>query len=73
MDSNTTRSTEVIEDFRKRKLSRSAWYEIHRLIESFDDDRQSDIHWAKIGLITLIVLLISASIFFFGMTEIKIA
>ena len=73
MDSNTTRSEEVIEDFKKQKVSNSAWHKIHLLIKSFDDDRKSDVHWAKVGLITLILLLAGLSFYFFGTTEIKIS
>ena len=73
MDSNTTRSEDVIEDFKKNKLANSAWHKIHRLIQSFDDERRSDKHWAKVGLIILVLLVTGLSIYFFGTTEIKIS
>jgi hypothetical protein len=73
MDSNTTRSEQVIDDFKKQKLTNSALHKIRRLIKSFDDDRQSDVHWARIGLIILIFLLAGLSFYFFGTTEIKIS
>jgi hypothetical protein len=64
MESNATRSDQVIEDFKKRKLANSALHKIHRLIESFDEDRKSDIHWARVGLITIAtLLLVGLSIF----------
>jgi hypothetical protein len=67
MNSNTPRSDQVIEDFKKRKAANSALHKIHQLIKSFDEDRKSDIHWAKVGLITLsILLLIGLSIFLFS-------
>lgn len=71
MNSNATRSDEVIEDFKKWKLANSALYKIHRLIASFDEDRKSNIHWAKVGLISLSTLLmIGLSVVFFGTTEV---
>jgi hypothetical protein len=73
MDSNTTRSEEVIEGFKKQKVASSAWHKIHLLIKSFDDDHKSDRRWARIGLITLILLLCGLLIHFFGTTEIKIS
>ena len=73
MDSNTPRSEEVINDFKKRKLANSALLKIRLLIKSFDDDRKSDVHWARVGLITLLLLLAGLSFYFFGTTVIKIS
>ena len=74
MDSNATRSEQVIDDFKKRKAAKSALHKIHRLIKSFDEDHQSNIHWAKVGLIALsILLLVGLSIFFLGTTEVTIS
>lgn len=74
MNSNATRSEQVIEGFKKQKLTNSAIHKIHRLIESFEEDRQSDIHWARVGLISLTTLLLfGLSIFAFGMTEVTIS
>lgn len=73
MDSNTKRSEEVIEDFKKHKVASSAWYKIHRLIEGFEENRRSDRHWAKIGLIALALMLAGLSVYFFGNTEVKIS
>ena len=65
MDSNAPRSEQVVEAFKKQKAANSALHKIHRLIESFDEDRKSDIHWAKVGLITFAILLLVALSFFF--------
>ena len=73
MNSRSTRSEEVVESYKKEKLANSAFHKIHQLIRSFDDDRKSDIRWARLGLITLILILTGLSIFFFGTTEIKIS
>lgn len=74
MDSNATRSEQVIESFKKRKVAHSALHKIHRLIESFDEGRKTDTHWAKVGLITIIILLLlGLSIFFFGTTEVTVS
>jgi hypothetical protein len=73
MDSSAERSDQVIKDFKKQKLASSALRRVHRLIESYDEGRKSDIHWARVGLITLaILLLVSLSIYLFGTTEVKI-
>jgi hypothetical protein len=67
MDSNAPRSNQVIEDFKKRKAANSALHKIHRLIESFDEDRKSNIHWARVGLIAFsILLLVGLSLFIFS-------
>jgi hypothetical protein len=46
---------------------------IQRLIASFDEDRKSNIRWAKVGLIALtILLLLALSVFFFDTTKVTI-
>jgi hypothetical protein len=73
MDSNATRSKQVIKNFKKRKLAKNALNKIQRLIASFDEDRKSNIRWAKVGLIALtILLLLALLVFFFGTTKVTI-
>ncbi|MFT5657983.1 MAG: hypothetical protein ACI9KN_001262 [Gammaproteobacteria bacterium] len=73
METNTTHSKQVIDDFKKHKLANSAMHKIHRLIKRFDDDRKSDANWARTGLIALIIFLIGLSIYFSGTTLVQIS
>jgi hypothetical protein len=63
MSHTPTRSEQVVESFKRRKLAHSAIRRIHELIRSFEDERITDKKHAKIGLV-LILLLIGISIYF---------
>ena len=64
MSQTPTRSEEVVESFKQRKLAQSAMRRIHELIREFEQDRIADRRWARVG-IALILLVLGISMFFF--------
>ena len=62
MSTESSRSEQVVEDYKKRKLARSALRRIHDIIEGFERDRVIDRKLAGIGLL-VIILLIAAGIY----------
>lgn len=66
MTADSERSAAVVEDYRKRKLARSALRRIHEIIEGFERDRAVDLRLARIGVTIILVLLGLSAYFFFG-------
>jgi hypothetical protein len=64
MSTTPTRSEEVVESFKQRKLALSAMRRIQALLESFEQERATDKRLAGAGLLA-ILLLIGVSIYFF--------
>ena len=63
MAADPERSEAVIEDYKKRKLATSALYRIRELIHAFEQDRVSDVRMARIGIV--IILLLGVTAYFF--------
>ena len=63
MASDSTRSEQVIADYKQRKLGQSALRRIHELIQGFEEEREFDWRVARIGLLVM-VLLVSLSLYF---------
>jgi hypothetical protein len=63
MSSDTTRSEEVISDFKKRRLAQSALHRIRKLIHEFDEEHAFDRRLARVGIV-IVVLLVSVSFYF---------
>lgn len=66
METDNTRSEQVVGDFKKRKLAASALRKIHSLIQGFEQDRADDARLARIGMVVLLVLLGVVAYFFLG-------
>ena len=66
MESDPSRSEQVIENFKKRKLAGSAMRKIHRLLEQFEADRETDARIAWAGLLVIIMVILVAVYFFFS-------
>lgn len=66
MPTASSRSEEVIADFRQHKLAISALYRIQELIDGFEKDRAFDSRIAKIGIIAMLVLLAVSAFSLFG-------
>ncbi len=64
MSPTPTRSEEVVESFKQRKLAFSAMRRIHELIQSFEQERATDKRLAGVGLL-VILLLLGVSLYFF--------
>jgi len=59
MSTEPSRSEQVVEDYKKRKLARSALRRIHDLIEGFEQDRLIDRKLARIGLVVIVLLIVA--------------
>jgi hypothetical protein len=62
MPAQPSKSEEVIADYKKHKLARSALRRIHELLKEFEQERALDRKLAGVGL-ALIALLIAVSLF----------
>jgi hypothetical protein len=62
MSSDPSRSEQVIADFKRRKLARSALCRIQQLIHEFEEGRACDRRLARIGVI-VVLLLVSVSLY----------
>ena len=56
MSHDTSRSEQVVEDYKKHKLAASALRRIHLLIQVFEQDRTANLRLAGIGLTIILVL-----------------
>ena len=60
MSSDSSRSEQVVEGYKRHKLASSALREIHRLLQSFEREREGDKRVAVIGIIVVIALIAAA-------------
>jgi len=65
MPSDSKRSEAVIEEFKKRKLARSAMRRMREIIHGFEQDRMDDVRMARIGITIILVMLVLAAYLFF--------
>jgi len=68
MDSEPSRSEQVVEHYKKHKLVISALRKIQSLILGFEKDREIDARIASIGLV-LILMLVAIVVYFFLSTD----
>ncbi len=73
MDSQSDRSEQVVEAYKRHKLASSVLKRIHQIIEGFEQDRRLDTHVARIGLVVSILLIAALSFYFFGRAEVVIS
>jgi hypothetical protein len=72
MAADISRSEQVVEDFKKRKLTISALRRIQNLILGFEKDRQADTRIARVGLAVLLVVVALATFYFLSADSITI-
>ena len=68
MSADTSRSAQVIEDYKKHKLASCALHRINDLIRGFEAERTIDRRLAQLGFI-LVLALIAASAYFLMNTD----
>lgn len=68
MSADTSRSAQVIEDYKRHKLASCALRRINDLIRGFEAERTIDRRLAQLGLI-LVLALIAASAYFLMNTD----
>ena len=66
MSSDTSRSEQVIEDYKRHKIARSAFRRIHDLIRGFEAGRVLDQRLAQCGLIIVLVLIVVSIVLLFS-------
>jgi len=57
MSADTSRSAQVIEDYKKHKLAGCALHRINDLIRGFEEGRALDLRLAQIGSILMLALI----------------
>ena len=57
MESNYTRSEKVIEAFKRHKLAASVYRQMHRMLQGLTEEDRSDVKFARVGLMLLLVAL----------------
>ena len=60
MATNPTRSEQVVNDYKQRKLARSAMHRIHELLRKWEAERAFDQRVARYGIVALLLLLAAA-------------
>ena len=73
MSIDSSRSEQVVESYKKRKLAISALQKIQDIIRGFDDDRATDARLARVGLVILVVVVALAAYFYLSMDSITIS
>jgi hypothetical protein len=68
MATQSTRSEEVVADFKKHKLAHSALRRIHELLLKFERERAFDRKLARLGLL-FIVILVAVSLFWLSSAD----
>ncbi len=68
----TERSNQVVNSYKQNKLNVSVMTRIRKLLNDFESEYAADRHWAWIGVIILIGLVMIATYFFISATRITI-
>ena len=64
MTPNVSRSEEVVEDYKKRKLARSAYMKIRDTIDEWDNARKVDHKIAVFGMGVMLLIVVAAIAYF---------
>ena len=73
MSQDSTRSEQVVEDFKKRKLAINAFRRIQEIIRGFDEDRETDARLARIGTVIIVIVVVAAAFYYLSMDSITIS
>ena len=73
MSTESSRSEQVVEDYKKRKLAISAFRKIQEIIRGFDDDRAADTRIARIGLVIIVVVVVVAAYYYSSMDSVTLS
>lgn len=73
MESERSRSEQVIEEFKRRRLAVSALRRIREIIHGFEQDRLIDRRLARFGLVIIMALVLLAALFFFSTESVKLS
>ena len=73
MSIESSRSEEVVEDYKKRKLAISALRKIQKIIQGFEDDRVTDVRMARLGLVMIVVIVVAATWYYLSMSSVTLS
>ena len=73
METEISRSEQVIEDYKKRKLAASALRRIHEMINGFEHGRAEDRRLAWFGIFAIALILIAAAAMFFNFDSLRLS
>ena len=73
MSQQSTRSEQVVEQYKRHKLAASALRRIHNLVAGFEQERADDARYARIGLIILVVLVGIALVFYLATEQVTLS
>ena len=69
MSNDSSRSEQVVEGYKRHKLASSTLREIHRLLQSFEREREGDKRVAVIGIMVVIAIIAAAFVYLGGSGE----
>ena len=69
MESDTSRSEQVVGDFKKRKLSISALHKIQATIQGFENARAADARIAWTGVVAILIIVAFVAYFFLSINS----
>jgi hypothetical protein len=73
MNAESSRSEQVVEEYKKHKLAMSALRKVHTLIRGFEDDYESNLRMAGIGLLVILAIVACAVYFFMDGVSVTIS
>ena len=73
MSTESSRSEQVVDDYKKRKLAISAFRKIQEIIQGFEDSRAADVRMARIGLVMIVVIVVAATFYFLNMDSVTLS
>ncbi len=73
MNSNSTRSEQVVEDYKKRKVAASALRRIHDIIHGFEREQAQDRRLARLGILAIVLILIVAAVLYFNFDSVRLS
>ena len=73
MSTESSRSEQVVEDYKKRKLAINAFRRIREIIRGFDEVRAADTRMARIGLVIIAVVVVVAVYYYSSMDSVTLS
>ena len=73
MSIESSRSEQVVEDYKKRKLAISAFRKIQKVIQGFEDNHAADARMARVGLVMIVVIVVVATFYYLSMGSVMLS
>ncbi|MDH3221201.1 MAG: hypothetical protein OEO19_16855 [Gammaproteobacteria bacterium] len=72
MESDSTRSAQVVEAFKRHKIAASALRGMRELVHGFEQDRAAEARLARIGVALVLIVLATAAWLYFSSDRITL-